>query len=262
MSYLLDQEKSWLQRDFGLDKRLIKALSKLGFTFPTLIQSKCIPIALQGKDILVRARTGSGKTVAFGLPVLHKVLTAKAADQRSQKISAIILAPSKELCKQIEKHLIELVYYCKDVITIYCLSDETASIQQYRLQAKPDIVVTTPAKLVQNLKSGFIDISQTQTLVIDEADLVLSYGYSDDVQVITSKMPKIFQGLLMSATLSPELEKFKKVILHTPAIIKLEESKNVGHLLQYYLQSTEGDKYLILYVFIKLGLLQVFLSNI
>ena len=74
---LLDDEKSWVVRDFGLDYRLVKALSKLGYTYPTVVQSKCIPLALQGKDVLVRARTGSGKTVAFSLPLLHKLLTAK-----------------------------------------------------------------------------------------------------------------------------------------------------------------------------------------
>jgi ATP-dependent RNA helicase DDX56/DBP9 len=100
--------------------------------------------------------------------------------------------------------------------------------------------------------------------VIDEADLVLSFGYAEDVHLITSKMPKIFQGLLMSATLSPELDKFKRVLLHNPAVLKLEEEAgakgSIGELLQFYLPATESDKFLILYVFIKLGLLQVRLN--
>ena len=95
-------------------------------------------------------------------------------------------------------------------------------------------------------------------MVIDEADLILSFGYTEDIHIIKSKMPKIFQGILMSATLSAELDKFKKVVLHNPAVLRLEEPQGLGNILQFYLESTEHDKYLILYVFIKLGLLQVY----
>jgi ATP-dependent RNA helicase DDX56/DBP9 len=194
MSYLLDEEKVWTQRDFGLDSRLIKALSKLGFIYPTLVQSKCIPIALEGKDALVRARTGSGKTLAFGLPVLHKILVQKSNGKLDKSyVRALVLAPTKELCKQIEKNINDILYYCKDTISICSLADDSTSAQQYRLKNKPDIVVSTPAKIVSNIRSNNIDLSNVQTLVIDEADLVLSFGYAEDVQFITSKMPKIFQ---------------------------------------------------------------------
>jgi ATP-dependent RNA helicase DDX56/DBP9 len=257
MSAILDSEKTWVQRDFGLDRRLVKALSKLGYVHPTLVQSKSLPIALQGKDLLVRARTGSGKTVAFGLPILHKILTTKDAEKNSvARIHCIILAPTKELCKQIEKNMTDLTYYCRETISLVALLDDNVTVQKYRLQNKPDIVISTPAKLVAQIKAGVVDLSTAKLLVIDEADLVLSFGYTADVHSITSKLPKIFQGLFMSATLSPELDKFKRVVLHNPAVLKLEEAKGVGHLLQFFLESTEDDKYLILYVFMRLGLLQ------
>lgn len=256
MSYLLDQEKTWIQCDFGLDKRLVKALSKLGYTYPTVVQSKCIPIALQGKDVLVRARTGAGKTVAFALPLLHKLLLAKDTTS-TPNVRALILVPTKELCKQIEKNMNDVMYYCKDVISMCSLNDDNTALQQFKLQNKPDIVISTPARLVQHIKNGHINLSHVETLVLDEADLILSFGYADDIQCITSNMPKIFQGILMSATLSPELEKFKKVLLHNAAIIKLEENIETGQLLQFYLTLPEKDKFLVLYVFLKLGLLQV-----
>lgn len=246
-----------MQRDFGLDRRLIKALSKLGYTYPTLVQAKTIPIALQGKDILVRARTGSGKTVAFSLPVLQKILSQKELQpSSSSSIKCIILAPTKELIKQIENNVNELIYYCRDNISVCSLIDDDVSVQQYRLQSKPDVVVSTPARLAQQIKTNKVDLSSVTTLVIDEADLVLSFGYTEDVHMITNKMPKIFQGILTSATLSAELDKFKRVLLHNPAILKLEEPKGVGHLLQFYLEASEQEKFLIIYVFIKLGLLQ------
>lgn len=265
MNYILDQEKTWIQRDFGLDRRLIKALSKLNYTYPTLVQSKCIPLAIQGKDCCVRARTGSGKTLAFALPLLHKLLVSKSSmvsDNTSNtsmlenSVFGIILAPTKELCKQIEKNMNDLLYYCKEFVTICSLVDDNAALIQYRIQSMPDILISTPAKLVQYMNSNKINISQTKLLIIDEADLILSFGYAEDVQAITSHMPKIFQGLLMSATLSPALDKFKRIVLNNPAILKLEEPVNSGKLLQFYLQSTPSDKYLILYVFLKLGLLQ------
>lgn len=259
MSFLLDEEKSWIQRDFGLDKKILKGISKLGFIYPTVVQSNCIPIVLQGKDVLVRARTGSGKTFAFAIPILHKLLTLKTNENDSQpSIKVIILVPTKELCKQIETHITSLMYYCRDNITICSLSDDNINVQTYHLNSKPDIVVSTPARLVNALQSRAVNLSNVNTLVIDEADLILSFGYTDDVQTILSHLPKIYQGLLISATLSPELDKFKKVVLHNPAILKLNESTQSGHLLQMYLRTTEADKFLILYVFIKLGLLQVF----
>lgn len=258
MAYLLDEEKTWIQRDFGLDRKILKGISKLGFLYPTMVQAKCLPIILQGKDVLVRARTGSGKTYAFIIPILHKIITQKEAEINPRpSIKALILAPTKELCKQIEVHTNDIMYYCRDHVTICSLSDDSSSVQQYRLNAKPDIVITTPARLVNLLQTNTVNLLNVNTLIIDEADLVLSFGYADDVQAILSKMPKIYQGLLFSATLSPELEKFKKVILHNPAVLKLHETTQSGHLLQMYLRSTELDKFLILYVFIKLGLLQV-----
>lgn len=119
-------------------------------------------------------------------------------------------------------------------------------------------MISTPARLVAQLNLNRVDLSTVTTLVIDEADLVLSFGYADDVHSIKSKMPKIFQGLLMSATLSPELDKFKRLVLHNPAVLKLEEPQGLGKILQFYLETTETDKFLTIYVFIKLGLLQVF----
>ena len=256
-----------MQRDFGLDRRLIKALAKLSIVFPTLVQAKTIPLALAGKDVLVRAKTGAGKTFAFGLPLIHRLLSQKSSSsttlhtdkkkKEGKEIRSLILAPTKELCKQIEKSLNDLLFYCKDDISLCSLSDDNLIVQQYRLQAQPDIVISTPARIVQHIRANNLRLNAISMLIIDEADLILSFGYAEDIQFITTKLPKIVQGLLMSATLSPELDKFKKIVLNNPAILKLEETKGIGHLLQFYLEIPETDKFLVLYVFIKLGLLQV-----
>lgn len=255
----LDESKAWSEFT-ALDRRILKALSKLGYTYPTLVQAKCIPLGLLGKDVLVRARTGMGKTHAFAVPLLHKLLTMKDASEEDAepRVSAVVLVPTKELCKQIEKVITDLIYYCRNSISVVALVGEKdgSRLQKFHLKSKPDILIATPAVLVKELQANSVDLSSVKTLVVDEADLVLSFGYSDDVNAITLKMPKIFQGFLMSATLSPELEKFKKLILHNPVVIKLEEGVGQGKLRQFYLESKEADKFLILYVFVKLGLLQ------
>jgi ATP-dependent RNA helicase DDX56/DBP9 len=126
----------------------------------------------------------------------------------------------------------ELIYYCRDIISVCGLTDDNTMIQAHKLNSKPDIIISTPARLVAQLKNGSVDLSNVKTLVIDEADLVLSFGYTEDVHTITSKMPKIFQGLLMSATLSPELDKFKRVLLHNPAVLRLEVRNRPKKLIE------------------------------
>eukprot|EP00981_Chlorochromonas_danica_P002366 scaffold455_cov155-Ochromonas_danica.AAC.4 len=251
-----DLQTTWLQNPYNLDRRLIKAISKLGFVYPTLVQAQTIPLALEGKDILVRARTGSGKTLAFALPLLQKILQNKSQGGGAGGVQGIILAPTKELIKQIAKCVSDLLYYCRDDLTLCTITEDNVNVLDYKMRALPDIILSTPAKLVAALKGGALDLSSAQTFVLDEADLVLSYGYKEDIHKITSKMPKIFQGLLVSATLSAELDKFKRLLLHQPVVLKLEEAQNTNNLMQFYVDMSEEDKYLALYVFLKLGILQ------
>ncbi|CAM9170551.1 unnamed protein product [Chrysoparadoxa australica] len=250
---------SFAECDFGLDTRLLKACSKLGYVCPTLVQSKCLPLALSGKDLLVRARTGSGKTAAYALPLLHKILQAREANPNVPAgVKAVILVPTRELCQQVRHQLLEMMAYCRGTIDLVALTDDNISAQKAKLRDKPDVIVATPTKLVAHLKAGNVSLKDTvESLVVDEADLLLSFGYSDDIRAITACLPKICQGFLMSATLSPELEELKRVVLHSPVILKLEEGEMDGKLVQFYvpLQGKE-DKDLVLFSFLKLGLLE------
>jgi len=264
----------------GLDVRLRKALSRLGYIRPTLVQSKCLPLAISsGRDLLVRARTGSGKTLAYCLPVLHKILSATPASNSADGgfVKALILVPTKELCTQLSKVLTSLTYYCDDVISHATLvaggnaSKAALAHQEATLRDRPSVLVSTPGGLLAHIRSGGSVLENTlresvESLVVDEADLVLSFGYADDVTQIMKYLPKICQGFLMSATLSPELNSLKKVVLHSPAVLKLEEEDEDGHagskkdkkgsLTQFYLSLPKKDKNLVLYVFLKLGLLK------
>jgi len=192
-------------------------------------------------------------------------------------VKGVILVPTRELCNQVAQVLDDLTYYCADQIKVVVLSSssnskkkkggESALQQEALLRDRPDIVVATPAGLVTHVRSGKLNLKRSvETLVVDEADLILSFGYADDVTEIMKSLPKTCQGFLMSATLSPELHKLKHVVLHSPAVLKLEEDDDdntalqnltkEGNLVQFFLNLPTKDRYLVLYVFIKLGLLK------
>ena len=243
----------------GLDRRISKALAKLGYVKPTEVQSQCIPLALLGKDILVKARTGSGKTVAFGVPLLQKVLALREADPEAKDyVKCLILVPTKELCKQAEKVLQDLTYYCREAVTISAIDGDVAHMQRKQnWNGKADILVTTPGSLLQQVEERTVVLNKVKCLVIDEADLVLSFGYSNDMLSITTKMPKIYQGIMVSATLSPDLDKLSKSMLHSPVLLDVKEELSASHKLQqFFLETSEEEKFLVIFVFLKLGLLK------
>ena len=186
----------------------------------------------------------------------------------NSSIRAVILVPTRELCTQVHRTLQSLIYYCDDMITIALLSAshgrgkkarEELTRQEAMLRDRPDVVVATPTGLSTHIQSGAIDLkTSVETLVVDEADLVLSFGHENAVHEIIKALPKIYQGFLMSATLSAEVNSIKKVVLHSPVVLKLEEDEDdVGanrRLKQFYLCLPKKDKALVVYVFLKVRL--------
>ncbi|KAJ1959195.1 ATP-dependent DNA/RNA helicase, partial [Dipsacomyces acuminosporus] len=205
-------------QSLDLDDRLLRALGKMELVHPTLIQAKAIPLALEGKDVLARAKTGSGKTAAYCLPVLHKILDAKdnlainSSDRK--KTRSLILVPTRELAEQVTKYIVDLTRFCgKEISTLNIANNSPLHIQAPLLAETPDIVVSTPAKILKHLVAKSVNLSQSlETLVIDEADLVLSFGYEDDIRGILAHLPKIYQSMLLSATLNKGVESLKDLI--------------------------------------------------
>ncbi|KAF7405014.1 putative ATP-dependent RNA helicase DDX56 isoform X2 [Vespula maculifrons] len=245
--------------EFGLDDRILKAIAKLGWLEPTLIQEKAIPLLIDGKDVLIRARTGSGKTAAFAIPLIQKILSNKQT-QTKQEIKSLILTPSKELCKQIYEVLVDLTIKCsRDVRSIDISPQISLDAQKSLLIEMPDIVVSTPSRLLQHLKAGNLSLKHSlETLIIDEADLVFSFGYEDEVKQVLTYLPRIYQAVLASATLSEDVLTLKKLVLHNPAILKLEEPPLAPptQLAHYSLAAEENDKAAILYALLKLHLIR------
>ncbi|XP_049839187.1 probable ATP-dependent RNA helicase DDX56 isoform X2 [Schistocerca gregaria] len=256
------EEESDHSRNFHemeLDDRILKAIAKQGWEKPTLIQEKAIPLLLEGKDVLIRARTGSGKTGAFAIPAIQKILNSKLV-AREQAVKCLILAPSKELCHQIYTNILQLTIKCSREVTCVDISAPVdLSAQQSLLTERPDIVVATPSRALAHLKAGNIDLKKSlEVLVIDEADLVFSFGYEDELKQIFRFLPRIYQATLASATLSEDVLSLKKLVLHNAVTLKLEESElaPATQLSHYHLAAEEEDKAAILYALLKLHLIR------
>lgn len=256
----VDNEALW--DSFGLDARLLQAIDHLGFKNPTLIQSSAIPLALEDKrDIIAKSSTGSGKTAAYCIPIIQNILTQESSNK---SVKSIILVPTKELSSQVTLFVEKLLVYCNQKIRVVNLSSGVSdSVLNSMLVNVPDILVSTPSKLIltlkENVSSNVIELSEVRNLVIDEVDLILSYGYMEDLQELESFLPvkTNLQTYLMSATVNDDLEDLKSRFCARPAVLKLNEDAVVkSNLVQFYARTTEFDKFLLAYVIFKLQLIK------
>ncbi|KAL1954288.1 hypothetical protein VTO42DRAFT_1430 [Malbranchea cinnamomea] len=244
--------------DLKLDPRLLQALTEQKFTKPTLVQAEAIPLALSGKDVLARAKTGSGKTAAYLLPVLQSILQKKTSNPLHKAISALILVPTRELADQVHNTVALLSKFCqKDIRSANLTQKASDAVQRAILADIPDIVVSTPARAVVNINNSSLSLENLTHLVIDEADLVLSYGYEDDMQNLAKAVPRGIQTLLMSATLTSEVDTLKGLFCRSPVTLKLEEKEDEGAgISQFAVRCAEDEKFLLTYVIFKLRLVK------
>ncbi|QSL65679.1 hypothetical protein MERGE_002992 [Pneumocystis wakefieldiae] len=252
---------------FGLDPRIVRAVLKLGFRSPTYVQSQVIPLALEGKDVFVQARTGSGKTAAYLIPIIENILKNEQS-QKQAETRSLILVPTRELSNQVTNNVKELTFYCGKVIRVVNLaaniSDNAARIL---ISESPEIVVGTPSRIIVHLNASNLHIQDSLLhFVIDEFDLILSYGYSKDFDNIMKYIPKRVQMLLTTATFTEDLDKLKRVICKDPVILKLQEKDSCSNLSQYSVRCSEDEKFLLIYVILKLRLIKgkiiIFVNNI
>ncbi|XP_068891724.1 probable ATP-dependent RNA helicase DDX56 [Aphelocoma coerulescens] len=246
----------------GLDGRLLRAVAELGWAVPTAVQAQAIPLALEGRDVLARARTGSGKTGAYGLPLLQKLLGIKEASPAvPQAVRALVLVPSAELARQVGHTLRRLSAFCARQLRVaeLCGHSDLAD-QRPVLMEQPDIVVGTPGRVLAHVAGHSLALRPwLEVLVLDEADLLLSFGFGDDIKALLCHLPKICQALLVSATLNPELEALQELVLHNPVQVLPPEPLLPGRrqLQQFRLScGTEEDKFLLLAALLKLRLLR------
>ncbi|OCT46445.1 ATP-dependent RNA helicase dbp9 [Cladophialophora carrionii] len=243
---------------FGLDPRLTQAIAKSNFSHPTPVQAKAIPLALDGKDVLAKSKTGSGKTAAYVIPILQAILRRKSTSLSCRATTALVLVPTRELADQVHRAFGTFAAFCsKDVQSLNLTQRVSDAVLSAILQDSPDIIVTTPSRATQYLSSGTLSIDSIQHLVIDEADIVLSYGYEDDINVIAAALPRGVQTFLTSATLTSEVEELKSIFCRDAAVVKIDEAEEKGEgVTQYVVRCGEDEKFLLIYVLFKLRLVK------
>ncbi|EDW78037.1 uncharacterized protein Dwil_GK24230 [Drosophila willistoni] len=256
--------------ELELDQRILKAVAYLGWHQPTLIQSTAIPLLLEGKDVVVRARTGSGKTATYALPLIQKILNSKL-NASEQCVSALVLAPTKELCRQSRLVIEKLAESCGKVVRVADIagSSNDAVTQRHALSERPDIVVSTPSKILAHAEAGgVVDLKHIETLVVDEADLIFAFGYEKDFKKLIKHLPPIYQAVLVSATITDDVVRMKGLCLKNPVTLKLEEPELVpqDQLTHQRILAEENDKPAILYALLKLRLVRgksiIFVNNV
>ncbi|KAJ5595258.1 ATP-dependent RNA helicase dbp9 [Penicillium hispanicum] len=242
----------------GLDARLRQALIKEKFTKPTPVQAKAIPLALEGKDIFANSKTGSGKTAAYVLPILQAILQRKDVDDSSKAITALILVPSLELGAQVQKVITSFTAFCGKAVRSINLAQKIGEeVQRTMLADIPDVVVSTPSRVVNNINNSTMSLDKLTHLVIDEADQVLSFGYDDDMNILSKALPRGVQTFLMSATLGSEVDTLKSLFCRNPVVLELEDKEEKGaDVSQFVVKCSEDDKFVLIYVILILKLIK------
>jgi superfamily II DNA/RNA helicase len=208
-----------------LREEILKAISESGYVNPTPIQSKAIPLILNGKDILASADTGTGKTAAFMLPALQ--MLSEPSNVKSKGPRVLVLTPTRELAGQISKATKEYGKYIPRIKTVSILGGMPYEPQRKDLRHYVDVLVATPGRLLDHTREGKVDYSRVELFVLDEADRMLDMGFLEDVQLIAKELPKNHQTVLFSATLKRVL-KLAKEVTKDPITIEIESSSKTN----------------------------------
>lgn len=221
--------------ELKLSESLLAGLRDVKFEETTAIQEKAIPHLLEGKDLIGVAQTGTGKTGAFVIPIMEKVLQSNR-----DGVKALILSPTRELASQIDEQIFAIGYHA-GISSATVIGGSDFSIQAKALKAGADIIVATPGRLIDQNKVVNIDFSKLEFLVLDEADRMLDMGFLPDMKKIISWIPEKRQTLLFSATMPPEIQKLSSSIMNNPVKVETERSKPAKSVEQraYYLKSNQ-----------------------
>ncbi len=224
-------QETYYYKDMGLSEATMKALDKKGFTQATPIQGGAIPYFMDWKDVVAKAPTGTGKTFAFGIPMVEHV------DPASSDVQALILAPTRELAIQIRDELRDLCAFREGVRTVCLYGGQPIEKQLTQLKNKPQIVVATPGRLMDHMKRRTVKLDKVQTVVLDEADRMLDMGFIQDVTRILDKMPHRRNLGLFSATISREVMDISWVYQRDPAEITVRPvEENRPDIQQYAIE--------------------------
>ena len=216
-------------QSLGLSKALLKAINNQGYTEPSPIQQKAIPLILKGKDILASAQTGTGKTAGFTLPMLQRL--SQGQSQKRRKVRALIITPTRELAAQVHANVKSYSEFLNIQSTVI-FGGVNQRPQVATLKRGVDVLIATPGRLLDLQNQGFLSLSNVEILVLDEADRMLDMGFYDDIMKISNTLPKNRQTLLFSATMPPKIRELANKLLKNPESISLAISKPAEGITQ------------------------------
>ncbi len=212
----------------------------MGFEEATPIQEGTIKFAMDGRDVLGQAQTGTGKTAAFGIPLIEKI------DPKNPNIQALVIAPTRELAIQVSEELYK-IGYDKRVKLLSVYGGQEIGRQIRALKNKPQIIVGTPGRIIDHINRRTLKLEDVQTLVLDEADEMLNMGFIDDINSILENVPSDRQTLLFSATMPPAIRKIAETFMRDPEIVKIQAKElTVDNIEQYFVKAQEREKFDIL----------------
>ncbi len=216
--------------EFGLDPQLIEGIAAIGFKEATPVQDQTIPLILEGKDVIASAQTGTGKTAAFLLPILHKIIN----EPEHESIKALIIVPTRELASQIDQQLEGLSYYTSvSSLAVYGGNDGQSFERERKAMTEgADIIIGTPGRLIAHFNMKYVKVQKLKYLILDEADRMLDMGFNEDITKIMSFLPKERQSLLFSATMPNKIRQLAKAILTEPEEINIAISKANENIVQ------------------------------
>ena len=224
--------------ELNLDTRILRAVAEMGFEEASPIQSKAIPVVMEGKDIIGQAQTGTGKTAAFGIPLLQKI------DPKNKHLQTVILCPTRELAIQVADEIRALAKFMHGIKVLPIYGGQNITHQIRALKSGVQVVIGTPGRVIDHIERGNLDLIGIESVVLDEADEMLEMGFKEDIEVILSNTPRQRQTLLFSATIPSEIREIAKKYQRNPKFIKISSNKkNIPKITQYYYKCDIRDKF-------------------
>ena len=215
--------------EMELNNKILRAVRDMGFEEPSPIQARAIPLEREGKDIIGQAQTGTGKTAAFGIPLLEKV------DPKSRKLQAIVLCPTRELAIQVAEEIRRLAKYMHGVKVLPVYGGQEIVKQIRSLKDGVQIVIGTPGRVMDHMRRKTIKTAAIHTVVLDEADEMLNMGFLEDMETILSQLPQERQTLMFSATMPQEIMDIARRFQKDPEVVKVVKKElTVPKVTQYY----------------------------
>lgn len=227
--------------ELNLSKEILKAVADMGFEEASPIQSEAIPVALEDKDIIGQAMTGSGKTAAFSIPLIEKI------DPKLRQIQALVLCPTRELAVQVAGEVNKLSKYKLDLLALPIYGGQPIERQLHALRKGAQIIIGTPGRVLDHLDRNTISLKALKVLVLDEADEMLDMGFRDDIETIIKKTPTSRQTLLFSATMAGQIMSMARAYQKNPHVIKVAHEKVTAPAIEQVYFEIESHKKLDLF---------------